>query len=111
MKRSQRFRMTAAKICWAREFAVLAGRFAERPAVCDQSGEITYADLFRRAALLGRRLLDTGIRPGEPVATFLRNGIPAVWASCGVTLAGGGGNPPHPPPPRAHPGGFPPLPH
>jgi len=28
------------------------------------------------------------VRPGEPVVLFVRNGIPAVWASLGVLLAG-----------------------
>lgn len=88
MKRSQGFRVTATAINWSEEFAVLAARFAERPAVADPSGEISFAALFGRAASLGRTLIEAGVRPGEPVATFLRNGIPAVWASLGVTMTG-----------------------
>ena len=80
--------MTATSNHWAAEFAVLAARFGDRTAVADLSGEISYAALFRKAAALGRVLLEAGVKPGQPVATFLRNGIPAVWASYGVTLTG-----------------------
>jgi acyl-CoA synthetase (AMP-forming)/AMP-acid ligase II len=80
--------MTATSISWAAEYAVLAARFGERTAVADLSGEISYAALFRKAAALGRGLLEAGVGPGEPVATFLRNAVPAVWASYGVTLSG-----------------------
>jgi acyl-CoA synthetase (AMP-forming)/AMP-acid ligase II len=80
--------VTATTINWAAEFSVLASRFAERTAVADTSGEITYTELFRKAAALAERLMAVGVRPGDPVATFLRNGRPAVWASFGVTLTG-----------------------
>ncbi|HKH95004.1 MAG TPA: class I adenylate-forming enzyme family protein [Beijerinckiaceae bacterium] len=80
--------MTATIISWAAEFAVLASRFAERAAVTDACGQTTYAELFRTAAGLGEFLIAAGVTPGEPVATFLRNGRPAVWASIGVTMTG-----------------------
>lgn len=75
-------------ISWAQEFAVLAARFGERTAVADLSGRLGYAALFRKAAALAQALRAAGVKPGEPVATFLRNGIAAVWASYGVTLSG-----------------------
>ena len=71
-----------------RSYAALARRFAGRVAVADLGGTITYAALFRRAAALADRLIAAGVRPGDPVACFVRNGIPAVWASLGVVLAG-----------------------
>src|SRR3954464_12238807 len=86
MKRSQA--VTATTISWAAEFAVLTARFWERTAVADAAGAITYAELFRKAAALAETLIAVGVTPGEPVATFLRNGRPAVWASLGVTLTG-----------------------
>lgn len=73
---------------WAEHFAVLSSRFEGRVAVADVSGQVTFTELFRKAAALGSRLLEAGVRPGEPVATFLRNGISAVWASYGVTVSG-----------------------
>src|ERR1700716_3051437 len=80
--------MAVTGISWAESFAVLAARFGNRIAVVDGAGSLSYASLFRKAASLADRLLASGVRPGEPVATFLRNGIPAVWASYGVTLSG-----------------------
>lgn len=80
--------MSATAINWADEFAVLAARFGERTAVADLSGRLSYAALFRKAAALAQALRAAGVAPGEPVATFLRNGLPAVWASYGVTLSG-----------------------
>ena len=69
--------------------AALAERFADRVAVTDAGGAtITYAALFRRAAGLAERLIAAGVRPGCPVVSFVRNGIPAVWASLGVILSG-----------------------
>ena len=88
--------MTATSIHWAGEFAVLASRFGERPAVADLAESITYAGLMRKAAALAARLAAAGVRPGDPVATFLRNGVPAVWASYGVTLSGAAETPVNP---------------
>ncbi len=77
-----------ATICRADDFAVLARRFADRVAVADIAGEITYAALMGKAAALGLRLLEAGVRPGEPVASFVRNGVPAVWTSIGIIISG-----------------------
>lgn len=78
--------MTA--INWASHLSMLAHRFAGKTAVTDLSGEMDYTLLMRKAAALGGRLRDAGVSPGDPVATFLRNGIPAVWVSYGVVLSG-----------------------
>ena len=67
---------------------ILAQRYAERVAVMDRDGAITYAALFRRAAGLARHLIEAGVRPGDPVASWVRNGIPAVWTGYGITLSG-----------------------
>ncbi len=80
--------MIATALNWGHEFGVIEARFADRTAVVDTAGRLTYAELFRKAAALGDRLLAAGVRPGEPVATFLRNSRSAVWASYGVTLSG-----------------------
>jgi acyl-CoA synthetase (AMP-forming)/AMP-acid ligase II len=72
----------------ARDYASLLQRFADRVAVADLSGTITYAALLRRAAAVGHRLIAAGVRPGDPVASLNRNAIPAVWASVGIHLAG-----------------------
>lgn len=71
-----------------RSYAAVAERFAGRVAVADIAGTITYAQLFRRAAAVADRLMAAGVRPGDPVACIVRNGIPAVWASLGILLAG-----------------------
>ncbi len=68
--------------------AVLAQRFADRVAVADRDGAITYAALFRKAAWLAHELIVAGVRPGDPVASFVRNGIPAVWVGYGIALSG-----------------------
>lgn len=67
---------------------MLARRFAGRVAVRDAAGEITYAELFARAAGLARRLIEAGVRPGEPVASHVRNGRAAVWTAYAIAMAG-----------------------
>jgi acyl-CoA synthetase (AMP-forming)/AMP-acid ligase II len=88
MKRFHGGQVSVAGISWAENFSTLAARFEHRIAVVDGAESLSYASLFRKAAALADHLLAAGVRPGEPVATFLRNGIPAVWASYGVTLSG-----------------------
>ncbi len=72
----------------AEDYAILVQRFADRVAVADAEGSVTYRQLFAKAAALARRLVEAGVEPGQPVASFLRNGIGAVWASIGITLSG-----------------------
>ncbi len=73
----------------ATALAVVARRFANRIAVIDRSGAITYRDLFRTAAGLAHQLVAAGVRPGDPVASVVRNSIAAVWAGYGIALSGG----------------------
>jgi malonyl-CoA/methylmalonyl-CoA synthetase len=75
-------------IRWAALHTTLAHRFAARVAVVDADGKISYAALFAHAAGLGRALLAAGVRPGEAVATYLRNGRDAVAAAYGTQFAG-----------------------
>lgn len=73
---------------WGQNYAALADRFGDLPAVVTPDGVCTFDSLLGRAAAVAAVLAQAGVRPGEPVATFLRNGQPAVWAGYGVTLAG-----------------------
>jgi acyl-CoA synthetase (AMP-forming)/AMP-acid ligase II len=75
---------TMSVVPWGHEFALLAARHADRPAV----GETTFAALMGRAAALAAALRRDGDVTGQPIATFLRNGVPAVCASYGLMLAG-----------------------
>jgi acyl-CoA synthetase (AMP-forming)/AMP-acid ligase II len=76
-------------ISWKAEFLPLAQRFATQTAVVDRDGAVSYAELFARAAGIGRALLATGVVPCQPVGILLANGRDAVAASYAVTLAGG----------------------
>ena len=72
----------------AAALATVARRFADRVAVSDRRGSMTYDALFRHAAGLAHTLVAAGVRVGEPVATAVRNGVGAVWAGYGVALSG-----------------------
>jgi acyl-CoA synthetase (AMP-forming)/AMP-acid ligase II len=73
---------------WGHEFAALAARHGELPAARHGDQTASFADLMGQAAALAARLRATGGIAGQPVATFLRNGLPAVWASYGLILSG-----------------------
>lgn len=73
---------------WGACFQVLNRRFAPLTAVRCETGEHSFHDVLGRAAAVAKALVDMGIRPGEPVATFLPNQPHAVWASIGVVLSG-----------------------
>ncbi|WP_407179778.1 class I adenylate-forming enzyme family protein [Bradyrhizobium sp. STM 3562] len=75
-------------IHWASELSTLALRYGERPAIADSAATTTYADLFAKAAGVGRALTLAGIGPGDAVATLFRNGADAVAATFGVMMAG-----------------------
>lgn len=75
-------------LCHGDSFATLCQRFGDRIAIEDAGGTITYRALGERAAALGFALGEKGIAPGEPVASFVRNGIPAVWTSIGIVMSG-----------------------
>lgn len=73
---------------WASDLAARAIEYGPRVAVGDGLGTLTYADLAGRAARLALALRDRGIAPGQPVASALPNGIPAVWTAAGLRIAG-----------------------
>lgn len=75
-------------INWGTNHAILRQRFAARIAVHDAQGDASYAEILDRAAGLARRLLESGVQPGDKVATLMRNGRLAVAVSYGVQIAG-----------------------
>src|SRR5258706_15867527 len=92
--------MSASVVPWGHDFATLAQRHGAAPAVGHAGETCAFAELMAHAAGVAAALSRLGISPGQPVATFLTNGIPAVWASYGAMLAGARETPPHPPPPH-----------
>ena len=83
-------------IPWAGGLKTEADHYGDLVAVSDGALEITHRALAARAARVAELLLAAGVKPGEPVATFLRNGIPAVWASYGVKITGAAETPLNP---------------
>ncbi len=77
-----------ATIPWASDLLATTNAHAERIAVHDGERGITFRELAGRAARVAHLLRERGLRPGQPVATSLRNGIPAVWTAVGLRLAG-----------------------
>src|SRR5437016_7208574 len=75
-------------IPWARELSTTAHAFGDGVCVHDGVGTLTFRGLAARAGGLAQVLLARGVKPGAPVATFLRNGVPAVCASYGVRITG-----------------------
>ncbi len=80
-------------IPWAKDLAAIANEFSDRVAVTDGTGTLTFRELADRAARVAHLLHARGLRPGDPVATSLRNSIPAVWATTGLRIAGAGDTP------------------
>src|SRR5260221_12253189 len=83
-------------INWAAVLAAVPGAFSDLPCASDGAGELRFADPAARAGGVAHRLRAAGRNPGEPVATCLRNGLPALWASAGVRLAGAAETPLNP---------------
>ncbi len=73
-----------------RRFTEGVRRAPGHEAVVAGSVRRTYADLFVAAEALSARLTLRGIRPGDPVALFLPNGIPFVTAFLAILRSGGG---------------------
>src|SRR5260221_695726 len=83
-------------INWAHDLKSVSDAFADLPCASDGVNELRFSELAGRAGGLAHRLRALGVTPGEPVATCLRNGLPAVWASIGVKLAGAAETPLNP---------------
>lgn len=80
-------------IDWAQHLRTLAVKFADRPAIEDAGGIVTYRALFDHAAaiavLVAEVIADTrNVAPGQPVATCFPNGRDAVAAAYACLLAG-----------------------
>lgn len=79
-------------VSWGADLVTRVRRFGKLPAVIDATGPIevscTHRDLAIAALRLAQRLERLGVRPGEPVATILPNGLQAVAAGQAVLLAG-----------------------
>ena len=80
-------------IPWAKDLAAIANEFGDGIAVSDGVNEISFRELAGRAGRVAHMLLERGMQPGDPVATSLRNSIPAVWATTGLRIAGAGDTP------------------
>jgi acyl-CoA synthetase (AMP-forming)/AMP-acid ligase II len=68
--------------------AAAADRFAERAAVEDSAGRLTYLELFEAARSFGAALIDAGIEPGDRVAIWANNCTRWVVAFLGLSQAG-----------------------
>jgi acyl-CoA synthetase (AMP-forming)/AMP-acid ligase II len=80
-------------IPWAKDLAAIAHEFDGGIAVSDGVNELGFRELADRAGRVAHLLLAHGIRPGDAVATSLRNSLPAVWATTGLRIAGAGDTP------------------
>jgi acyl-CoA synthetase (AMP-forming)/AMP-acid ligase II len=75
-------------IPWGSDLAAVANEFGPLPAVHDGTREIDFATLAGRAAHLALLLRARGVRPGEVIASSLRNSIEAVCVAMALRLAG-----------------------
>ena len=75
-------------INWAHELRAITDAHAALPCASDGEAVLRFDALAQFAGAVARDLLASGLKPGDAVATCLRNGIPALWASVGVKLAG-----------------------
>ncbi|HEY0812342.1 MAG TPA: non-ribosomal peptide synthetase [Pseudonocardia sp.] len=60
----------------------------DHPAVVDETGRVTYAELQRRSGLLAARLAEHGVGPGSCVGIFLDRSTDFVVAAYAVLRAG-----------------------
>src|SRR5260221_3584224 len=90
-------------INWAHDLKSVSDAFADLPCASDGVNELRFSELAGRAGGLAHRLRALGGTPGEPVATCLRNGLPAGWGSLRLQPARGPRKPRQPAPRRARP--------
>jgi acyl-CoA synthetase (AMP-forming)/AMP-acid ligase II len=65
-----------------------AAAVGAKPAIHDRAGGLTWADLDRRSNQVARALVTRGLRPGDRVATLLRNGREIVEVLIGSQKVG-----------------------
>jgi len=69
-------------------FASLAVRHPDRPALVDELGTLTFAEVHRRSNAVARGLAELGVGEGDSVAIMCRNHRGFVDASIGVAKLG-----------------------
>ena len=57
----------------AAAFAMGAARYGDRPALVDERGTLSFAELDGRSDAIARGLIETGVRAGDTVAILCRN--------------------------------------
>ena len=75
-------------IPWASELRGTVDAHAASIAVHDGTTGMSFAAVAAGASQIAHQLLSRGLQSGQPVVTSLRNGIPAVWTSVGLRIAG-----------------------
>lgn len=70
-----------------------AEQWPDRTAVIDEQGQISYADLVRRAETLGNSLWDSGVRPGDVVSWIMPNQIDTIAVAIAIWRIGAVSNP------------------
>lgn len=66
-----------------------ADQVPNKQALMDEEGEVTYAELYQRVALLADALIKNGLQAGDRVAVLFPNGIDYVTAHYAAMAAGG----------------------
>lgn len=79
--------MTMPDIAWKSEWLPPAQRFAAQTAVVDRDGAATYREVFGMAAGVAAALVESGVRPGDVVASVVPNTRLAL-ATYAIALAG-----------------------
>ncbi len=73
---------------WGADLAATIAEFGDIEGAHDGAREITLTALAHRATALARLLHAREMAPGTPVASCLRNSLPAVWVGMALRLAG-----------------------
>jgi amino acid adenylation domain-containing protein len=71
-------------------FTASAQACSDKVALEDAEGSWTYRQLAIHANGIARKLLDTGVRPGDLVALAMKRGTDAIAALLGIVMAGAG---------------------
>ena len=50
-----------------------AARYGDRPAIADERGPLSFAELDARSDAIARGLIETGVRAGDTVGVLCRN--------------------------------------
>jgi acyl-CoA synthetase (AMP-forming)/AMP-acid ligase II len=69
-------------------YGVSAARYPDEPAIIDELGTVTFAELNRRTNGIARRLKDDGLGPGRSIAILCRNHRAFVEATLAASKTG-----------------------